>query len=103
MTQLEENVYIGSLYFVDDTLHLEPSYPHQLSDDLGPVVGYFESDLDLNLDLSAMPVRNQVKELTYMCRNASKLCFFRSHSAVPTHFLNTEEPLQFQAIDEKMF
>lgn len=79
LTQLEENVYIGSLYFVDDTLHLEPSYPHQLSDDLGPVVGYFESDLDLNLDLSAMPVRNQVS-----FRRANPFLKHRRAIAIPS-------------------
>ncbi|KAF1748380.1 hypothetical protein GCK72_024847 [Caenorhabditis remanei] len=60
LTHLEDNLYIGIIYFNNDTLHLEPSYPHGLPEDVGSIVGYFGSDVDSNLDLSALPVRNQV-------------------------------------------
>ncbi|CAL2050609.1 unnamed protein product [Caenorhabditis brenneri] len=59
-TQLEDNVYIGVIYFDNDTLHLEPAYPHGLSKDVGAIVGYFGSDVESNLDLSKQPVRNGV-------------------------------------------
>lgn len=60
LTHLEDNIYIGIIYFDDDTLHLEPSYPHQTLEDDATVVGYFGSDVETNLDLSALPVRSQV-------------------------------------------
>uniref|UniRef100_A0A1I7TW66 Pep_M12B_propep domain-containing protein n=1 Tax=Caenorhabditis tropicalis TaxID=1561998 RepID=A0A1I7TW66_9PELO len=60
LTHLEDNLYIGIIYFDDDTLHLEPAYPHGLSEDVGLIVGYFGSDVKSTLNLSALPVRNQV-------------------------------------------
>ncbi|CAP34665.2 Protein CBR-ADM-4 [Caenorhabditis briggsae] len=60
LTHLENGEYIGILYFDNDTLHLEPAYPHGLSEDVGKIVGYFGSDVDLKLDLAALPHRYQV-------------------------------------------
>ncbi|CAI2356318.1 unnamed protein product [Caenorhabditis sp. 36 PRJEB53466] len=60
LSQLEENLYIGTIYFHNDTLHLEPTHPHGLDEDAGTVVGYFGSDVDSKLDLSTLPTRSQV-------------------------------------------